>query len=137
MPYPSLSKHVAEAIVGDRLDEDLTTEEIVAEAQKSFIPFFLIPDHARAKRCERRWRDLLGDHVLVLESAMDVCSVAAGAILLSEGRAATMDELASLLLSAGMPAGRKSQVLQALTPFADVVGLSTRNPGWLSRWFQS
>lgn len=121
MPYPTLSKNIVEAVVGDRLDEDLPVEEIVAELQKSYTPFFLIPDYARAKRCERRWRDLLGDHVLVMDSPQDVCYVSAGAMLLSEGRATSMEQLVKFLSDAYLPADRKSKVVKTLTPLAEVV----------------
>jgi hypothetical protein len=121
MPYPTLSKHVVEAIIGDNLDEDLTCEEIVAQVQKSFVPFFIIPDHARAKRCERRWRDLLGDNVICLDAPVDVCFVTAGAILLSEGRVSNIKELTSFLNNAGMSSERQSKVVQSLTPYAEVV----------------
>jgi hypothetical protein len=121
VPYPTLSKHVVEAVIGDNLDEDLTCEEIFAELQKSYVPFFIIPDQARAKRCERRWRDLLGDNVICLESPVDVCFVTAGAILLNEGRASSIAELVTLLNNAGLSSDRQSQVVQALTPFAEVV----------------
>ncbi|MGC1378394.1 MAG: hypothetical protein WA821_19335 [Anaerolineales bacterium] len=121
VPYPKLSKHVVEAIVGDHLDDDLTCEEIVAGLQKTYVPFFIIPDRERAKRCERRWRDLFGDNVLCLESSVDVCFVAAGAILLNEGRASSMNDLAALLSSAGMPPARQGEVIRSLTPFAEVI----------------
>lgn len=121
IPFPALSKHIVEGIVGDKLDEDIPTEEIVAELQKAYVPFFIIPDRARARRCERPWRDLLGDHVLVLESSIDVCFVAAGALLLSEKRASDIKELTELLDSAGMPSNRRGEVVRSLTPFADVI----------------
>lgn len=136
-PYPVLSRHIIDTVIGDRVDDDLRCEEIVAEVQKSFVPFFLIPDRERAKNCERRWRDLLGDHVLCLESALDVCYVAAGAMLLNEKRVADLNELASILSDAGMPSSRRSPVLQALTPLAEVTIQSTpkSKSGWLSRLF--
>lgn len=136
-PYPVLSRHIIDTVIGDRVDDDLRCEEIVAEVQKSFVPFFLIPDRERAKNCERRWRDLLGDHVLCLESALDVCYVAAGAMLLNEKRVADLKELASILSDAGMPSSRRSPVLQALTPLAEVTIQSTpkSKSGWLSRLF--
>jgi hypothetical protein len=121
IPYPTLSKNTVDAIIGDRLDEDLSCEEIVAEVQKSFTPFFIIPDPVRARRCERRWRDLLGDNVLVLESSEDVCYVSAGAILLNEGRASSIDQLVELLDKAGMPDSRRNSIIRTLTPFAEVV----------------
>jgi len=93
----------------------------VAELQKTYVPFFIIPDRERAKRCERRWRDLFGDNVLCLESAIDVCFVTAGAILLNEGRAADIKELTTLLSNAGMPSARQGEVIRSLTPFAEVI----------------
>jgi hypothetical protein len=120
-PYPALSRHVVEAVIGDRLDGDITCEEVVAEAQKAYTPFFVIPDRARARGCERRWRDLLGDNVLVLEGPADVCFVTAGAILLNEGRVSSLKELAETLTRAGMPSQRQGSVIRSLTPFAEVV----------------
>ncbi|MBN1536285.1 MAG: hypothetical protein JW908_06100 [Anaerolineales bacterium] len=120
-PYPVLSRHIVEAVIGDNLDEDISCEEIVAEVQKSYIPFFIIPDHARARRCERRWRDILGDHVLCLDDPVDVCFVTAGAILLNEKRVSDKKELADVLCKAGMPTARQSSVIRSLTPFAEVV----------------
>ena len=134
-PYPKLSKHVVDTVIGDRLDDDLSCEEIVAELQKTFTPFFVIPDRARAKKCERRWRDLFGDHVLCLEAPSDVCFVTAGAILLSEGRVSDFKELADILTGAGMPANRRNHVIQSLTPFAEVVLGIKHKPGWFSNLF--
>jgi hypothetical protein len=132
-PFPTLSKHIVEGIIGDKLDEDLSCEEVVAEVQKTYIPFFIIPDRQRARRCERRWRDLLGDHVLCLESPVDVCYVAAGAILLSEGRVSNLKELTTFLSNAGMPSSRRVPVIQSLTPFAEVMLNSKDKSNWISR----
>lgn len=119
-PYPFLSRHVVDGILGDRLDQDLAVEEVVAELQKTFVPFFIIPDAARRhrNRCERTWRDLLGDHVLCMDSPGDICFVTAGAILLSEGLATDLDELSRVLLAAGMPRRRKGAVVRTLRPLA-------------------
>ncbi len=119
-PYSILSRHVIEAVVGDKVDDDLNCEEIVAELQKTYIPFFLIPDKQRAKRCERRWRDLLGDNVICLDSPDAVCYAAAGAILLCEGLVPNIGELASTLEKTGLSGELKNQVIRALTPFAEV-----------------
>lgn len=134
-PFNTLSRHIVEKIVGDELDEDIPMEEVIAEVQKTFIPFFIIPDYMRAKRCERRWRDLLGDHVICLESPVDVCYVSAGAILISEGHVKDMQELSEILGKAGMPSDRRGHVLQSLTPFAEVMLNIEHKPGWLSQFF--
>jgi len=132
-PFPALSKHIVEGIIGDKLDEDIPLEEVIAEVQKTYVPFFIIPDLTRARRCERRWRDLLGDHVLCLESPVDVCYVAAGAISLYEKRVANINELAKQLGEAGMPLSRRGEVITSLTPLANVVLGVQKKPGWFSR----
>jgi hypothetical protein len=118
-PYPRLSRHTVESVVGDRLDDDLTVEEIVAELQKTYSPFFIIPDRGRARRCERRWRDLLGDHVIVTERPDDVCNVAAGVVSLCERAVPDLDGLASVLRAAGAEGDEVSRALHALRPLAD------------------
>lgn len=120
-PYPTLPRSVVDGVIGDRLDDDLEVAEIVAELQKTYVPFFLVPDAARAKRCGRRWRDLLGDHVLVMEDSRDTCYVAAGAILLSEGLARDVGAMTSALKSAGMKDARAGAVARTLTPLAEAL----------------
>lgn len=124
-PYPALSRHVVEAVLGDHLDDDLPVEAIVAELQKTYAPFFLIPDLERRKRCEDKWRQLLGDHVLCLEAPGDTVFAAAGAIVLQEGLA-DLDHLGKILSGAGTPADRLAPTLRALTPLAEV--LSGKRP---------
>jgi hypothetical protein len=119
LPYPVVSRHQVEAIVGDKLDEDVPVEEVVAELQESFEPFFLVPDLDRRARCERRWRDLLGDHVVCMTSSADTCYVAAGAIGLGEGIIADVDALARTLERARAPRDRVRGAVQALTPYAE------------------
>ena len=130
LPYEQLSKHVVDTWCGDRLDEDLPVEAIVAELQKSYAPFFLIPDLKRRERCEDRWRSLLGDNVLCMERPEDTCFVAAGAILLNEGLVPSLDATLELLVSAGLGKSQRGSVRNALTPFAE---LSGRNGTWTER----
>ena len=141
LPYPVLSRHIADTVLGDRLDDDLKLEEIVAEVQKTFVPFFLIPDPVRAGRCERRWRDVLGDHVLVMEGSTDICYVAAGAILLSEGLVGSLGHLTKILNDAGLSGERTGPVARSLTPLAaalqvDVPAPPPAAPGGLRRFFR-
>jgi hypothetical protein len=119
LPYPALSRHIVDTVIGDRLDEDLKVEEIVAELQKTYVPFFVIPDRSRAQKIERTWRDLLGDHVLCMEHPADVCYVTAGAMLLAEGRAKDVGGVMKTLKGAALPAEREGPVQRALAPLAD------------------
>lgn len=119
LPYPTLSRYIVDGVVGDRLDDDLSVEEIVAELQNSYAPFFIIPDPERARRCERRWRDLLGDHVLCTEQPDDICHVAAGAVALCEGAVADIDELSRLLRAGGVDKGDAARAVRSLRKLAD------------------
>lgn len=131
-PYPILSRHVAEAVTGDHLDDDLKVEEVVAEVQRTFTPFFIIPDRQRRGRCERTWRDLLGDHVLCMDAPADICFVTAGALLLSERLVTDIKELETVLRGSGMPKERGNAVLQTLKPLAEAQGVQTGRGGFWS-----
>ena len=115
-PYPLLSRHVVESVIGDRLDGDLKVEEVVAELQRQFVPFFLVPDPSRRARCERAWRNLLGDHVLCLDDPEEVCFAAAGAIALCEHLVPDLDALAKELATAGAAPEQVKSTLRALQP---------------------
>ncbi len=121
-PYPAVSRTVVEAVIGDRVDEDIPTSAVVAALQERYEPFFLVPDLARRARCERTWRDLLGDHVVCMESAADTCYVAAGLVALGEGVVDDLDALAGVLERAGAARDRIGAVIRALTPYAALLG---------------
>jgi hypothetical protein len=122
-PYPFVSRRQVSDIVGDVLDDDLHVARVVDELSRTFEPFFLVPDVARAVRCERAWRDLLGDHVIVMESPDDTCLVAAGVIALLEKSVPDLDALAKCLHDRGTDRKRVGAVVRALTSFAAVHNL--------------
>ncbi|MCC6215455.1 MAG: VWA domain-containing protein [Polyangiaceae bacterium] len=116
-PWPALPKEHVEAVLGERLDADVPTLEVVAELRRTFHPFFLIPDPGR-RGCERVWRDLLGDAVICMETPEDTCYVAGGAVALGEGVARDLDALARLLEAAGATRERTARVVRTLGPYA-------------------
>ncbi len=135
VPYPTLSRHIVETVIGDRLDDDLTVEEVMAELQKTFVPFFVIPDKQRRRDCERTWRDLIGDHVLCMERPDDICHVAAGAIALCERVVPDLDTLGTVMSdtrkqnlgqrvmrSIGHYPGPIGSALRTLKPLAETIG---------------
>lgn len=136
LPYPAVSRHQVDAVLGEALDEDVPVAAAVAAVQETFEPFFLIPDLERRQRCERVWRDLLGDRVVCMESPADTCAVAAGLVALNEGLVQDLDALARLLEAGGVAPERVGATLRALTPFAASVGRDGAPPaagvgGWL------
>jgi hypothetical protein len=122
LPYPTVSRHIVDTIFGDHLDNDVPTSAVVAAASETFSTFFLVPDHARAVSCEATWRELLGDHVIVMEGAEDTCFVAAGLVALGEGLVKDVDHLAGIVAASGAPADRVGGIVRALTPYAALVG---------------
>jgi len=125
-PYPILSRHIVESVIGDRLDEDLRVEEVLAELQKTFVPFFVIPDEGRrtAQGAERAWRDLLGDHVICLNHPMDVCYATAGALLIHEEIVGDIEGLNEVLVGAGMALSRRGAIADALGPVLEAFKFS-------------
>jgi len=144
LPYPAVSRHQVEALIGEHLDEDIPIEEAIAAAAETYNLFFLIPDLRRRQRCEQRWRELLGDHVICMESPDDTCAVAAALVGLTEGRLADTDTLAAALLADGMSRERIGAVIRAVGPYANLLrsggGHAARPHGGAARpsssWWQ-
>jgi hypothetical protein len=122
LPYPFVSRHQVEALIGDALDEDIPIEAVVATLQETFEPFFLIPDLDRRERCERPWRDLLGDHVICLESPEHTCWAAAGLVALTEGAVRDLPEFSERLLTLGLDRAKVGAITRALVPYAASLG---------------
>jgi hypothetical protein len=122
LPYPRVSNVQVASIIGDDLGDDLALARVVAAAEQTFASFFLIPDLARRSRCERVWRDVLGDRVICMESAADTCHVAAGIVALGERAVSDLDALAKRMSASGVAADRIGAVVRALTPFAATLG---------------
>ncbi|WP_300451786.1 VWA domain-containing protein [Accumulibacter sp.] len=121
LPYPAVSRHQIEALIGERLDEDLALADVIAAAAETYRLFFLIPDRQRAQRCEARWREVLGDHVICMESHLDTCAVAAAIVGLSEGALSGVDAVADILHAGGSSRERIAATVRALQPYADLL----------------
>ena len=118
LPYPAVSRHQIEALIGTKLDEDIPIEEVIAAASETYHLFFLVPDLQRRKNCEKRWRELLGDHVICMESAADTCTVAAAVVALTEKVLPDLGAVAKTLNEAGISSERTSSTIRALRSYA-------------------
>jgi hypothetical protein len=147
-PYPVVSRHQIEALFGEKLDEDIPIEEVIAAAAETYHLFFLIPDLQRRRGCEQRWRELLGDQVICMESPKDTCAVAAAIVGLTEGVLAGIDAVADILRASHLGRERIGAAVRALQPYADLLDpasaqrVPTRSstvpsprPGWWQRLF--
>jgi hypothetical protein len=127
LPYPAVSRHHIDSLIGDKLDEDIPVEEVVAAAAEYYHIFFLIPDLARRKRCESRWRELLGDHTICMESPNDTCAVAAGIVGLTEKSIPDLDALAKIISGNGFDQQHVASTIRALQDYAALLNLPQAN----------
>jgi hypothetical protein len=92
-PYAHVSKAEVERLMGDHIQADIPTAEIVRECAEKYEIFFVIPrgsDHYHEASLHTAWRDLLGqDRVILLESADSICEVIASAVSGQETVSAT------------------------------------------------
>jgi hypothetical protein len=121
LPYNVVSRYQIEALIGSKLDEDIPIEEVIAAAAETYHLFFLIPDLQRRRRCENRWRQLLGDHVICMESADDTCAVAAAIVGLTEKVLPDIDGAVHALRDNGLSRDRASAVARAIKPYANLL----------------
>jgi len=121
-PNPLVSRVQVERIIGDNLDGDIPIATIIEETQRSFEPFYLIPDPERGRKVGRAWRDLLGDRVVVMRSPDDTSYAAAGLVSLLENAVPSLDALVKRYLSSGMSEQQAMAIGKALTPFAASLG---------------
>ncbi len=123
-PYPAVSRHQIDALLGEKLDEDIPIEEVIAAAAaETYHIFFLIPDQGRRTRCEARWRGLLGDHVICMENPGDACAVAAAIVGMTEGQLAGIPAVHAALENNGISPERVASTIRALERYADVLHL--------------
>jgi predicted protein tyrosine phosphatase len=121
LPYPAVSHHQIGTLVGEKLDADIPIKEAIAAAAETYHVFFLIPDLKRRARCERKWRELLGDHVICMEAPQDACAVAASIVALTERAVPGLDALAATLRSNTIEAARVSAIVRVLRPYAGLL----------------
>jgi hypothetical protein len=130
LPYPAVSRHQIEALIGEKLDEDIPVEEVIAAAAESYHLYFLIPDAGRAQRCGDRWRQLLGDNTIIMESPSDACTVAAAIVGMTEGRIPSLDALAKILSNNGFSREHVGSTLRAVQPYAALLNLTPLPSGY-------
>ncbi len=114
--YPAVSRRQAYHVIGDHVQERISTPAIYAELGRMYEVFHLIPRGASNSgdlRIHEAWRSLLGQNVLVLDDPAAVCETIALSIGLCEGRvdlAGGLDDLDGL----GADAGARRSVSNAL-----------------------
>ncbi|HEX9369404.1 MAG TPA: hypothetical protein VF897_00285, partial [Roseiflexaceae bacterium] len=75
-PYAVVRKDHIRTQIGDAIERDIPVERIVAEVQRRYEYFHIIPTntaHGRSPDVQARWKNLLGERVLLLDDETAVC----------------------------------------------------------------
>jgi hypothetical protein len=84
-PYPEVDKHQVQQLIGDTLELNLKTIDIVSELQQRYEVFYIMPKmtiHYGESKIVNTWKSLLGEHVLMLDEPNGICELIATTIRL-------------------------------------------------------
>jgi hypothetical protein len=87
MPYPKVNPKEVKKFIGDDLREPIPTEALIAELQRTYDVYFIIPAAAGwggDREILARWRQLLGQNVIELDDLDAVCETIALTVGLGE-----------------------------------------------------
>ena len=87
MPYPRVKAQEVRRIIGDDIVEDLRLETIVAELNRKYDVYYILPEGSSYVGDDEvlgRWRRLLGQNVIQLDDLDAVCETIALTIALGE-----------------------------------------------------
>ncbi len=121
MPYAVVRRQHVQKHIGDRLERDIPVEQIVAEVQQRYEYFHIIPTntaHGESRDVQTRWKELLGERVLLLDDESAVCETIALAIGLCEGTVDDLTRGAGDLIQAGYDRAAAATATTALTQYA-------------------
>lgn len=125
--YPKVSRQQVEKLIGDKLQDDISTADIVAELKAKFEVFFVQPagtSHLGDVEVLDAWKSLLGQNVLRLDDANAVCEYIAGQIGLCEGKA-DIDSVIADLAAMGADGKSLNIASKALATYAKTANLAT------------
>ncbi len=127
MPYPQVKPREVRAVLGAELGEPIATEAILAELQRAFEVYFIMPTAAGwggDAEILKRWRGLLGQNVIELDDLDAVCETIALTVGIGED-AIDLDEGLADLSTFGSAAG--DAVGRALAPIGGPRGAVVRS----------
>lgn len=129
-PHRMITRQEVSHYVGDNIAQDLTIEQVVAEAQRTYEVFFLHVNNETAvyQNSLAAWRKLLGNHVIQLEGLDNISEIIAITIGMSLGVIGSASQGVNDLIAAGADvsaARRAGNSLAQFTPNRDVAARST------------
>lgn len=129
-PYGVVSRKQVKDYIGDSIERDIPVPAIVAELQERYEYFHIIPtntSHGSNPEVQERWRELLGERVLMLNDEAAVCETITLAIGLCEGAIGDLDHGTDDLIQAGYDPAAANTAATALTQYATARGPQARS----------
>ena len=120
-PYAVVHRQQVQQHIGDALQRDIPVEQIVAEVQRRYEYFHIIPtntSHGQSRDVQNHWKALLGERVLLLNDEAAVSETIALAIGLCEGTLDDLNRGAADLVEAGSDAAAAATATTALKRLA-------------------
>lgn len=103
--YKTVSAEQVNNVIGDTIQSDISTKDILAELKERYHVFFILPNmtsHYADAALERHWVDLLGQqNVIKLKDPEKICECIVGAVAICEENVGLDDLLADGVVSAG------------------------------------
>jgi hypothetical protein len=116
IPYAKVKGKEVEAIIGDGLQASIPVEQVVAELQRSYDVYHVLPkmtSNWNNPAVRRRWVELLGQNALRLEEPAAICELIASTIGVAEGKV-NLEHLTDDLREAGSTAAVAQAVKKCL-----------------------
>ncbi|HEY7158080.1 MAG TPA: hypothetical protein VH575_29270 [Gemmataceae bacterium] len=116
IPYPKVKRQEVEAIIGDGLQASIPVEKVVAELQRTYDVYHVLPkmtSNWNNPVVHRRWVELLGQNALRLEEPAAICELIASTIGVAEGKV-DLEHLTDDLRQAGSSAALARAVRNTL-----------------------
>ncbi|HTK78571.1 MAG TPA: hypothetical protein VL371_25155 [Gemmataceae bacterium] len=121
IPYPKVKRTEVSTVIGDRLQNSIPVEQVVADLHRTFDVYHVLPQMTsnwNNPRVHSRWAELLGQNALRLDEPAAICELIASTIGVAEGKV-DLENLTDDLREAGASADVAGAVRRTL---ADVAG---------------
>jgi hypothetical protein len=116
IPYAQVKRKEVGALMGDGLQTNVPVADVVAELQRAYDVYHVLPkmtSNWRNPAVHRRWAQLLGQNALRLEEPAAICELIASAVGVAEGKV-DLEHLTDDLRQAGSSAAAARAVRNTL-----------------------
>lgn len=119
MPYPEVKKSEVKHLIGDDIQANIPTAEILEQLRQKFEVFWIMPggtSYFNDKHVLQHLSDLFGQNMIKMENPGDICEVIVSTIGVTEGY--DLHDVGAALKTAGADEDAVNRATSALVPYA-------------------